>query len=67
MEDRVREGGEAGEPEPLDSGYATLEAMQRAHVRHVLEIAEHDLSRAATMLEVEEAALRRLLKRFGIA
>ncbi|MBP7431299.1 MAG: hypothetical protein KBC05_17835 [Candidatus Hydrogenedentes bacterium] len=66
MKDKVREGGESGESEPTGWGYATLEAIQRAHVRNVLEMAEHDLVRAAAMLEVEEAELRRLMKRLDI-
>jgi len=37
-----------------------------AQVRNVLEMAGHDLSRAAAMLEVKLPALRRLMKRLDV-
>lgn len=66
MKDKVSRDRKAGEVEASEPRFVTLETMQREHVRNVLKITDHDLSRAAAMLEIELPELRRLMKRLNI-
>jgi DNA-binding NtrC family response regulator len=55
-----------GEEQPLIDGAVSLHAMEKAHVRRVLELVDWHKGRACEILEISRPRLRRMIQQYGL-